>query len=444
MEAVLKAIETGDFAGGQGLLTREQQTQYIVLMKRYASLLAAARTVVMPQAAMDISKLHSGEPITISVSENSNPQQNNKLLSNQVHLDARKTKSQYDLTTEVLQQNIEGEEFEMTAMRAMAGRSATDLEYLALLGDTTLTPAPNDKLGNLLVGNDGWYKLARDGGHVLDLGGAQLEPGVFSEMLRMMPAQYQGDPNLRFIVGHTTVIDWQDVLQGRQTGLGDAALGSAGANIAPYGRPLQMVPLIPNNLPLTVSEATPAEVGGSAFGAFQIESGVNDQLVVAINGGAPLTVTFTAGVRETREIVATINAAFVAAGLLAVAFDDTYGRLRIKTTNTGAATSVAITIPATRDASYTFGLTDGVTPVTVTGAAVTGTVYEGTFVMLTNPMNLIWGILAGTRMFTEFNKDFDRIETIAYNQTDAQVENLDACVLGINLRGKRHVATATP
>jgi hypothetical protein len=83
-EEILKSIETGDFLGGQGLLTREQQRQFIVLLKRYSSIFGSVRTVVMPQAAMDINKLHIGEPITVSLSENTNPAQDNKVLTNQV------------------------------------------------------------------------------------------------------------------------------------------------------------------------------------------------------------------------------------------------------------------------------------------------------------------------------------------------------------------------
>ena len=447
-EELLKSIETGDFIGGQGLLTREQQRQFIVLLKRYSSMFGAVRTIVMPQAAMDINKLHIGEPITVSVAENTNPAQDNKVLTNQVHLDAKKTKSSYDLTTEVLQQNIEGDEFELTVMRAMAARAALDLEYLALLGDETLTPAPNDKLGNLLAGNDGWFKLAHSG-HVLDLNGAQVEPGIFSEMLRMLPPQYRGDPGLRFIVGETLVIDWQDTLQGRATALGDAALGDMGPSRAPYGKRMLVNSIIPDDQDLTVQESVPAIVKGTAFGPFTILTGTNDQLTINVNAGGAVVITFvgdTAGgsVLETRQIVQQINDVFTAQAVPAIAFDDGYGQLVIKTLAVGAATSIAITAGGAQDASRTLGLTDGVANVAVAGADTTGVAKEGTFIMLTNPRNLLWGVLDGTRMFTEFNKDFDRIETVLFNQTDAEIENPDALVLGINLRRKRHVVNSIP
>jgi hypothetical protein len=269
-------------------------------------------------------------------------------------------------------------------------------------------------------------------------------------MIRMLPPQYRGDPGLRFIVGETTIIDWQDTLQGRQTGLGDAALGDMGPSRSPYGKRFLSVPIIPDDMPLTVSESVPAILKAFTFGPYQIATGTNDQLVISVNGAPALTITLVGdtsvgSVLETRQVVAQINAALAAAGgLRAVAFDDGYGRLTIKTLDKGAAFSLALTVGGARDASRTLGLSDGVAPVSVAGGDNTGIVREGTFIMLTNPRNLLWGVLDGTRMFTEFNKDFDRIETVVYNQTDAEIENPDAMVLGLNLRRKNHVANSIP
>jgi hypothetical protein len=453
-EILEKTMETGDFLSEQGLLRRDQQREFIVLLKRYSSMFNAVRTVVLPQASMDINKLHVGEPITISVTENSNPLQTNKLLANQVHIDAKKVRSAYDLTTEVLQQNIEGDDFETTAMRAFSARMALDLEYLALLGDESLTPAANDKLGALLQGNDGWFVKAQEG-HVLDLNGAQIETGIFSEMLRMLPKQYRGDPGLRFIVGETAIIDWQDMLQGRATPLGDAALADMGPSRAPFGKRFMVAPLIPDDLPLTVAEAVPAVVQGVVFGPYQVVPNLNDQLTININAGGAFTVTFQAlgpggvalpdgVVLETRQIVAQLNAAFIAQSAQAIAFDNGDGLLTIKTLTTGAGASIAVTAGGARDISGTLGLTDGITSVSVSGAASSGTVLEGSFIMLTNPRNLIWAILDGTRVFSEFNKDYDRTEVVAYNQVDAEIENPDALVLATNLRRKKHVSTAIP
>lgn len=453
-EFLEKSIETGDFLSQQGLLRREQQREFIVLLKRYSSMFNAVRTIVMPQSSMDINKLHIGEPVTISLGENSNPVQNNRLLANQVHIDTKKVRSSHDITTEVLQQNIEGDEFEVTAMRAFASRMALDLELLALLGDENLTPQVNDKLGALLSGNDGWFKLAQEG-HVLDLGGASVETGIFSEMLRMLPKQYRGDPGLRFIVGETTVLDWQDTLQARGTALGDAALADMGPSRSPFGKRFMVAPLIPDDLPLAVSESVPAVLQGVAFGPYQIVPGINDQLTINVNGAGAFVITLVplgpggaaltaGGVLETRQIVKQINDAFSQTSTPAIAFDNGDGLVTMKTLGTGGGVSIVVTAGVARDISGTIGLTDGTISVTATGAAGSGTVLEGGFIMLTNPKNLIWAILDGTRIFSEFNKDFDRTEVVAFNQVDAQIENADALVLATNLRRKRHVSTSIP
>ena len=235
-----------------------------------------------------------------------------------------------------------------------------------------------------------------------------------------------------------------------RAGLGDAALGDMGPSRSPYGKRFLSVPIIPDDMPLTVSESVPAILKAFTFGPYQIATGVNDQLVLSVNGAAALTITLVGdtaagSVLETRQVVAQINQALAAAGgLRAVAYDDGYGRLTIKTLDKGAAFSLALTVGGARDTSRTLGLSDGVAPVSAAGADNTGIVREGTFIMLTNPRNLLWGVLDGTRMFTEFNKDFDRIETVVYNQTDAEIENPDAMVLGLNLRRKNHVALSIP
>lgn len=449
-EEILKAIELGDFVGGQGLLNRDQQREYVVLLKRMTAMFGVCRTIIMPQAAMEISKLQIGEPITVSVTENTNPAQDNKVLVNTVHLDAKKVRSSHDLTTEVLQQNLEGDDFEMTVIRAMAARSALDLGLLALLGDTTLPSGT--KYNNLLNGQDGWYKKAQNG-HVLDLQGTEIEPGIFSEMIRMMPQQYRGDPGLRFIVSETAVIDWQDTLQARPTALGDSALGAGGPSLQPYGKKFQIEPLISDDMPITVAESVPAYVYGTIAGPFTIVTGSNDVLSFTINGGGAVVVTLstqtadtgpfsgTGGNIDAVQVIAAINLAIKTAypsGIPAIAYDDGWGRVVLRSVAKGA--SQTLVVGGASTAASTIGWTLGSTA----GADNTGVVREGSFIMLCNPKNLIWGILDGTRMFTQFNKDFDRIESVVYNQVATAIENPDAMVLATNLRRKRHVVNSNP
>jgi hypothetical protein len=458
---VNKALESGDFIGSQGLLTRDQFRQYLLLVKRHASIFGAVTTKTMTQRSMDFPKLHFGRPITKAVGENSNPAQDNKPLSNLVHLDAQKTRSQMDITTEVMQNNVEQSDFDMTVMQGATARIARDLALLAMMGDTDLVPAVNDDHGQLLVANDGWFKLARggtfgDGGHELDVGGNFIDPGLFAAMIDRMPDQYRGDTGLRFIVGSGTVLDWQTNLAGRGTPLGDRAIGESGASATPWGIPLLVDDTIPRDLLLPItSESTAASLQGVVHGPFEFFTGLNNTLTIAINGGAALVITLNletseGQVLETRQVVNQINAAFRATvpATRAIAYDNGEGLVTIRTIDKGVVTAIAITATGVApDASSTLGFGDG-TPGTVSAAGVdsgtAGAVREGTFIILTNPRNLWWAMLDQTRMFVRFNEEYDRVDMLAYHQTDAAIENPDALVLATNVRRTSHVAGSLP
>jgi hypothetical protein len=271
---------------------------------------------------------------------------------------------------------------------------------------------------------DGWAKQA-GGAHVLDVGGAEVQKGLFAEMKRMLPQQYKNDPNLRWFAADTIADDWLDVLSGRETALGDNAL--QGQGIAPLGIPLVKVPLIPDDLLVPVKAGpSGAAVIGMRFGPFLIVTGSNDTLSIKVNGGAAIAITLPAGTLDPVTVAKVINTAFGAAP--AFAADEGDGQLKIATKTKGAASSIEVLAAGT--ANDTLGLSPGV----VTGADAGGTVPEGSFIWLANPKNFIWGILDGTRIFTEFNKDYDRIESVVYNQVAARIENIDAIVMAKNVR----------
>jgi len=144
-----------------------------------------------------------------------------------------------------------------------------------------------------------------------------------------------------------------------------------------------------------------------------------------------------------------INDAFLAAGAYGllyanVARDDREGRLLLTSPTTGAASAIKFEPVAVASQGWVvLGLLPApVNPNTpaaevVYSGAASGSanlVNEGSFVLLTNPKNLVWGILDGTRIFTEFNKNTDQIESIVYNQVDAKIENADAIVKAVNVR----------
>lgn len=426
-EFIEKAITTSDLLNG-GRLNAEQQARFIVLVKRFSTLLPMTRFVTLSHSTMDVDKLHIGEPVTESADENTDSANQVQAKFNKVPINAKKLRSQWQISTETLQDNIEQNDFEDTLMQAITERIATDLELLAIQGDVATFTAGTDPTSRLLKRLDGW-DVQTEETHVIDVQGASIQKGIWSEAKRTLPKQFKNDPGLRWLVSDTIATDWMDTLSDRATGIGDAAL--QGSGIAPFGIPMVIVNLIPDDQPITVTGASSAQVIGTEFGPYVITAGVNNKLLIDVDNAGAVAITLVAGTREVVVVANEINTQLIAGGAAAIATDSGDGLLLLKSPTTGAASEVDIQATA-NDAYTTLGLTVAVTP----GAASGGSVLEGSFILLTNPRNLIWAILDGTRIFTEFNKNFDRIESVIFNQVDAKIENVDAIVKIKNIRRK--------
>lgn len=441
-EVIEKSIQTSDMITG-GLMNPVQQTQFITLVKKFSVLLPQVRFIRMPRPMMDIDKLWVGEPVTESVDEAVDTGNLSRAKFQRITLVAKKLRSAWNITTEVLQGNIEQNEFEQTIMNTMVERIATDLEDLAINGDTmTAGTTPRDRLLSRL---DGWLKQTEEA-HIMDVKGASIQKGLFSEMKRRMPKQYKHDPGLRWIVSDATATDWADVVSDRGTILGDAAL--QGAEMAPLGTPMIRVPLIPDDAPITVTTAIAAEVLGAEYGPF-IVADTNDTLIIDVDGLGAVTITLPHGTLDCVAIAKAINTQLVIAhGLEYANFarDNREGQLSFESPTKGATSSIIFApVPVGNQAYTTLGLLGEpapgdanwpVAPITFSGAAAGSphTINEGSPMLLANPKNLVWGILDGTRIFTEFNKNTDQIESIVYNQVDSAIENNDAIVKAKNIR----------
>jgi len=423
IEKAVSAIETSAFLNG-GKLNPEQQDEFLVLVRRFSKMIPLVRNERLDNPRMDIDKLHIGEPVTKKAPENTGPTQEKPTKFNKVQIDTKKVRSDWHITTESLEENIARDNMEDQVMEAMMAQISTDLEDLAINGDeaaSTGTPK-----GDLYSANDGWDKLSDDA-HIVDVQGGYLSKRVFSAMLRQMPKQFRNDPNLKFFVSRGTMVDWMDLNSDRQTATGDASL--SGRPPMPFGYPVVEVPLIPDDKLVGVNAATAAIVLGTRQGPFEIVAGTNDAITIDVNNAGAVAVILSPGVYEAFEIAGQINAADPS--LAGVAYDDGEGRILFKSPTTGVAAEVEI-VAVANDAYTTLGLTAAVT--NGSDAGTTQNIPEGTFIWLANPKNFIWAILNATRVHSEFEKDFDRVETVVFNRTDAQIENKNALVKAINLR----------
>ncbi|MEN6643273.1 MAG: phage major capsid protein [Armatimonadia bacterium] len=234
-----KAVDTTSLAAG-GLLGVEQSKKFTDLVIDQSVMLKEARVVRMRSAVTELDRIATTGRVSQLKSEGVAPATLAGPSFSKVVLTAVDVITPFELTFEALEDNIAGGGLEETVIRVMAKQTATDLEELALQGDTTSADP-------FLSGMDGWRKLAA-GGHVVDAAGATLDKDLLGKMFRALPDKYKrayGD--MRFYFAPVVAQDWHDTFSDRGTPGGDKAL--LGSQVPPYmGVPVVSVPTIPTNL----------------------------------------------------------------------------------------------------------------------------------------------------------------------------------------------------
>jgi len=267
---ILKTILTTDMSSGGagGLMNPEQANRFLDLTLEYSTMLKLVRFEKKNNARGELDTLNVGSIVTEGASEapgdGTSPDEEVKPTFGKLEYTMAKMRSMFDISTESLLDNIEAAQarpvgqyegppegdFRETLMNAYAKRISTDIELLAIQGDTSISGTAT-KLQRLLKSNDGWDKLTASGAHLVDAGYKNVSFNLFAAMLEAMPAPYLKRINeLRWFVGPRLNIRWSKELSSRATGLGDDAI--KGASIAPFGIPMVMIPLIPEDKTATV------------------------------------------------------------------------------------------------------------------------------------------------------------------------------------------------
>jgi len=238
-EMLQKAVDTTDLASG-GLLSTGQADRFVDMSMDQSVMLKDARVVRMRSAVMELDKIATTGRVSQLKSEGVAPETLAEASFSKVMLTAVDIITPFEITTEALEDSIERGDLEETVVRVMARQTASDLEELAILGDT-------DSVDTFLRGLDGWRVLADDG-HVVDFVGATLDKDGLSAMYRALPDRYKRNHGgLRYYFAPAAVQDWHDTFADRGTPGGDQALVSSAA--PPYmGVPVASVPSIPVDL----------------------------------------------------------------------------------------------------------------------------------------------------------------------------------------------------
>ena len=246
-------VHVASEAGNGGLLNPEQSARFLDYMFDATVIGKVARTVRMKSDTAEIDRMSVGEKLMKLATEGDNDGANAAVTFSKISLTTKKLRMDWELSTESLEDNIEGADLEDHIARLMATQAGNDIEDVILNGDTSLT-------GDALYKSfDGVVKKAKASGRVVDAAGAEVSREVFNKALKAMPRKYkQRRADLRFLAGSNLIQDFlyknsigtnqtipQDIASSIIRG-GTAPVGGPAGYVAPFafGIPIVEVPLL--------------------------------------------------------------------------------------------------------------------------------------------------------------------------------------------------------
>ena len=218
----------------------------------------------MRTPSLEIDKVSVGTRLLAKATELTDGSTNAAVTFSKVSLTSVKLRLDWAMSTESLEDNIEGASLEDHLAQLMARQTANDLDDLLISGNT----ASND---TLLKALDGFTKKALAGATVVDEAGNNISRATYDRVLRNMPNKYlQRRNELRFFSGAGVVQDTAFSLQnpnsataatsgapapgstfGEQAFMNGAIRANGGpgsTGLSPYGIPLVEVPLMPETV----------------------------------------------------------------------------------------------------------------------------------------------------------------------------------------------------
>jgi hypothetical protein len=239
--------------GEGGLLNPEQSARFLDYMFDATVIGKVARTVRMKSDTTELDRMSVGEKLMKLATEGDNDAANSGVSFSKISLTTKKLRLDWELSTESLEDNIEGPDLEDHIARMMATQAGNDIEDVVLNGDTSLT-------GDALYKSfDGVVKKAKASGTVVAGAGAEVSRELFNKALKAMPRKYkQRRGDLRFLAGSNLIQDFlyknsigtnqtipQDIASSIIRGATEPLGGPAGY-VAPFafGIPIVEVPLL--------------------------------------------------------------------------------------------------------------------------------------------------------------------------------------------------------
>lgn len=228
-ELLEKVIATSTIgSGGGGLLSPEQTNTFLDYIWDATVLGSQVRKIKMNAAEQEIDKVSIGERIVRGATEAVDTGENAGATFSKISLSTKKVRLDWELSTESLEDNIEGEAFEDHLARLMATQMGNDLEDLAINGEE----GSSDPLLKVFDGYS--VRLQENGAHVVNANGQVLNRAVINAAIKSMPRKYmQRKQDFKFFTGSGPIQDYLYSLQAVDAGLvNPESLAAAGIDQA--------------------------------------------------------------------------------------------------------------------------------------------------------------------------------------------------------------------
>lgn len=237
----------GDLVSDGGILQPEQSRQFIEYIFEQQVLALDGRRVTMRTNSTELEKMNVGERVIRAAAQAEATYTNADVQFTKVQLNTKKIRLDWEVSTEALEDNIEGSGLEDHLVRTMTRAFANDLEDLAING----TGAGTNSFLNIL---EGFVSIESNGGNAATFGTAIED---LQGLVLAMPRKYRASrSNMKFYADTETValiinglgtsgnLNSERIIERVIDGVAPSTLG-APIQYRVLGLPLLEVPLMP-------------------------------------------------------------------------------------------------------------------------------------------------------------------------------------------------------
>lgn len=190
-----------------GLLQPYQAKRFLQQTFDATPLMKAIRHVTRTEKSGEIDKIGIGKRKLRAKVENVDDGYRAEPEFGSIHYETKAVRLPWEITEETIRQNIEGENFEKIVTDLMTKQMGVDTEDLLINGDED---TPNtDPDYDFLKLNDGIKKIITNGGHIIDVTGADdMEMEMFYKAVAAVPNRFNNG-RLRWLMSPTRAQQWE-------------------------------------------------------------------------------------------------------------------------------------------------------------------------------------------------------------------------------------------